>query len=54
VFDVLIYVLKKEGAYQYDPTNHTLYPVKEGDFRNLLAEGQVLQFLSIIIFIFFL
>jgi hypothetical protein len=41
VFDVLIYVLKAEGAYLYDPQKHTLDPVVERDLRSDVASGQV-------------
>jgi len=33
-----IYVLKEDGVYFYDPTNHSLVFYKEGDYRRRVAQ----------------
>jgi hypothetical protein len=35
--DVRIYVFMKEGAYLYDPPQHTLLPVLAGDYRSQIV-----------------
>ncbi len=40
--EIDLYVALQEGIYFYDPFNHKLSPVVEGDFRNLaISPGQV-------------
>jgi len=33
----IIYVLKEDAAYTYDPTNHTLVHYKDGDWRDIVG-----------------
>jgi nitroreductase len=36
-YSAIIYVLKEEAAYTYDPFNHSLVFYKEGDWRNIVG-----------------
>jgi len=38
--EIDVYLINKEGAYLYVPTDDLLFPVYEGDLRNYLAAGQ--------------
>lgn len=40
VYSVDVYAVTKEGVYLYDPANHTLKLIAEGDFRALTTTGQ--------------
>lgn len=38
--DIRLYVITKEGAYQYEPAKQSLKPVATGDLRPLVASSQ--------------
>lgn len=38
--DVDVYVVRQDGCYLYDATEHRLVPVAEGDYRKDVAAGQ--------------
>ena len=38
--EIDVYVVRKDGAYLYDATAHSLKPVAKGDFRKAVAGGQ--------------
>ena len=40
VYSVEVYAVTKEGIYLYDPANHKLNLIVEGDFRALTTTGQ--------------
>lgn len=37
VYTAIIYVLKEDAAYTYDPLNHTLVHFKDGDWRDIVG-----------------
>jgi SagB-type dehydrogenase family enzyme len=38
--EIVVYVIRKDGAYLYDATAHSLKPVSKGDHRQAIASGQ--------------
>lgn len=38
--EIHLYIFDKEGVSEYIPASHSLRPVAEGDYRNLVAAGQ--------------